>query len=168
MYPNLAYGLNVESLDVLVLDGNRGMQRIFAAVLMANRVRRVRTASNSIEALDDMIAVPPDLLIADWSTAPGDTEALIRTMRTPAMHPLCFVPAIALSDSISHAELETMLDAGVTTVLRKPVATRSLVSRIGWVTRDSRAYHLDGSRYKLPTPRPLRGNPSGAEARVMV
>lgn len=147
MYPSLAFGASIGSLAIMVIDENRGMQRIIAAVLMANRIARVRTVADTHKALDEMIAAPPDALIVDWSLRDSDAETLIRTMRTAAMHPLCFVPVICLAAAVSRAQVAAMLDAGATTILRKPFATRDLMDHVERLVRDGRPFRLEGSRY---------------------
>jgi DNA-binding response OmpR family regulator len=152
MYKNLAFGVGLDSLDVLLVEGNRGMQKILSAMLAANRVHRVRFAASATAALDDMLVATPGVLVTDWTLPDSDPETLIRTMRTPALHPLCFVPVIVLAAQVSRTLVQDALRAGASTVLKKPVSANNLVARLEWVSNDARTFELDGDRYALPLP----------------
>ncbi len=150
MYNNRAYGRALETLDIMILDENAGMRQIFSATLMSQGLRHVRTVSDANDALDEMLKTPPDILVADWHLSQSDTETLIRTLRTPAMHPLCVLPVIVLASNVSRGVIDEVLGAGANAILKKPVSAAALVARLNWITTDDREYELEAGRYSLP------------------
>ena len=149
MYRNLAFGRALDSLDVILIDQNRGMRSILTTVLKSNGITRIRDFGDTNQALTDMLERVPDLVLTQWMLQGSDAETMIRTMRTEAMRPLCFVPVIVLTVNVSRAVIAEVLEAGATTLLRTPVSPKTLVDRISWVTRDERAFDSEAGRYVL-------------------
>ncbi len=152
MFRNLAYGRAIDSLDVLIVEENIAMQKILTAVLRANGVGRVRAMGSAEDALQDMVSMLPDILVTEWEMESSDAETMIRTMRNPAMHPMCFVPVIVLTANSSRMVVEQTLEAGASTILRKPVSTKDLLGRIRWILQDARPFELSGQIYAQPRP----------------
>ncbi|MCO5146910.1 MAG: response regulator [Aquamicrobium sp.] len=149
MAHNLAYGLPVEALDIVLVDDHRGTQTLLRSMLSALRVNRVRAFDNAGEALRSMTVDPPSLVLTDWEMSPMSGSQLVRLMRHERMEPLCFVPIIMVTGHATVGVVEKAFAAGVHHMLVKPVSPARLFSRIAWVTRDSRQMRLEGERWQI-------------------
>ncbi len=149
VYRNLAFGRALDSLDVMLIEENRGMRSILTTVMKSKGITRIREHDNANHALADMMERVPDVVLTQWLLSGSDAETTIRTMRTDAMRPLCFVPVIVLSVQASRGVVADALYAGASTVLRTPVSPKILIERLQWVTEDGRAFAPDGGRYVL-------------------
>lgn len=149
MARNLAFARQIDSLDVLIVDENHGMQAILATLLKSGGISRIRTVRNANRAMEEMVRRPPDLMIAQWTVHTGETETLLRTLRREAMRPLAFMPVIALCAQVSRGLIMQAVDAGVSTVVRTPVSPKTLIDRVRWFTEDARPFVLEDGRYVL-------------------
>lgn len=149
MYRNLAFGRPLDSLDVLLIDENRGMRALLTVVLKSNGVTRIRSDGDSSNVLPGMLEMTPDVVIIQWNLEESDAETLIRSMRAEAMRPLCFVPVIVLSVQVSRGVIAAAVEAGASSVVRTPVSPRTLVDRLNWITNDTRCFYNDRGTYVL-------------------
>lgn len=149
MYRNFAFGRSLDSLDVLLIHENRGMRTLLTAVLKSNGVRRIRSDGDSNNVLSGMLEMTPDVVMLQWNLQEGDAETLIRSMRTEAMRPLCFVPVIVLSEQVSRSVIAAAVEAGASSVVKTPVSPKTLVDRLNWITNDTRCFYNDHGRYVL-------------------
>jgi two-component system chemotaxis response regulator CheY len=152
VYRNLAFGRTLDSLDVALIDENQGMRSILTTVLKANGIARIRGFGDANQALSGMLERVPDVVLSQWTLQGSDAETMIRTMRTEAMRPLCFVPVIVLTANVSRSVIAEVLDAGASTLLRTPVSPKTLVERLQWTTRDGRAFVCETGQYVLQSP----------------
>jgi two-component system chemotaxis response regulator CheY len=90
----LAYGRSIDSLDVVLVQDNRGSQAIMRSMISSLRVRRLRVFERAEEALGQMMIDPPHVVVTDWDMKPMSGYRFIRTVRGKSMEPLCFVPII--------------------------------------------------------------------------
>ena len=149
MYRNLAFGRELDSLDVVIVDENRGMRSLLTTILKANGVTRMRAYGDSNRALNDMVAMTPDVAIVQWNMTQTDPVTLLRSMRTEAMRPLCFVPVVVLSSLVSKSVVADAVYAGASTVLATPISPKTLLDRLRWITQDLRCFYEDQGRYVL-------------------
>lgn len=153
MYQNLAFGCGVDSLNVLLLEENRGMRAIFTTLLKSHGIGQIRCSATTDEALGEMLDRAPHVVLTQWDLQHSDTESLIRTMRNEIMQPLCFVPVVVLCAQVSRAMIADAVDAGASAILRAPVSPKMLIERLRWITSDTRLFVREGGRYVLQPPR---------------
>ncbi len=149
VYRNLAFGRNVDSLDVALIDENRGMRAILSTMLKSNGISRLREFNDCNQALAGMLERVPDVVLTQWVMQVSDPETMIRTIRTEAMRPLCFASIIVLSANVSRSVISDVLGAGATTLIKTPVSPKTVVDRLRWVALDSRAFTSEVGRFVL-------------------
>jgi two-component system, OmpR family, phosphate regulon response regulator PhoB len=147
MPQTLAYGRSIDSLEVVLVQDNRGSQAILRSMISSLRVRRLRAYDQGETALSQMMMDPPHVVVTDWDMKPMSGYRFIRTVRGKSMEPLCFVPIIAVMANPTMSMVERAFSVGANCVLVKPIAPVVLRRRLEWATRDERGFALDGDRY---------------------
>ncbi|MEZ5841699.1 MAG: response regulator [Hyphomicrobiales bacterium] len=147
MVHHAAYGLSVESLDVIVIDDSRPMQTIFRSVLSAFGIGRLRVFDNAEDALEAMLAEPPTVIITDWKMRPISGYRLLRSIRHRNMAPLCYVPVIMVTAHGTRALVDKAFRAGAHQFMVKPVSPNMLQQRLAHLVRDDREFVLEGDSY---------------------
>lgn len=123
-------GYNLSELSVLVAEDSEFMRKILVAMLRAIGVPRIRLCEDGESALEELVATPADLVIADWNMMPMPGIDLVKTLRRPAVSPCPDVPIIMVT---GHTELDRVIEArqaGISGYLRKPISTQMLYDRI--------------------------------------
>lgn len=119
--------MNPHDMEVLVVDDDRDMLRIVRAYLQPEGFR-LRLHTDPAQALDDLQANPPDVLITDWNM-PGMTGLeLCRRVRSLDQPKYIYV-LIATGKSGSEAAVEG-LGAGADDFLVKPLDRAELLARL--------------------------------------
>ena len=76
-----AYGRDLDTLVVAVIDNRRPMLSLMRAMLAAIGIGRIETYESPIDAFDAMSRAVPDLVIAASSMQPLTGAALVKVMR---------------------------------------------------------------------------------------
>lgn len=118
------------NLDVAVLQATRHGQTFVRSLLAGLKVGRIRAYDTAQQALREMRLDPPSLVITDWEMKARGGYWLVTNMRKPDMDPLCFTPALILTSEISWSMLDVALEAGVNSVLLKPISAITLRRRL--------------------------------------
>jgi two-component system, OmpR family, phosphate regulon response regulator PhoB len=137
-----AYGLTLDSLDVVVVDDAKPMQTILRSILLASHVARVRAFDTAEAAMQSMIVEPPHLIITDWNMQPTDGLTLLRSMRRWRMGQVALVPAILITAHPTRALVESALAAGTHFVVAKPLSPATLMKRIDFILKDAREFNV--------------------------
>ena len=116
-------------LRILVVDDERAI-RHFLQITLSAEGYAVFEASNGREALSQVAAHRPDLLILDLGLPDIDGVELTKILRSGSQ-----VPIIILSVRDQEAEKVAALDAGADDYLTKPFGTAELLARIRGVMR---------------------------------
>lgn len=147
---------DLEGLDVAVLQATRHGQTFVRSLLSGIKVGRIRAYDTAPQALREMRLDPPSLIITDWEMKARGGYWLVTNMRKPETDPLCFTPALILTSEISWSMLDVALEAGVNSVLLKPVSAITLRRRLAALAfRPQRfveyegAYIPEGSKHVL-------------------
>lgn len=143
----LAYGRSIDSLDVVLVQDNRGSQAIMRSMISSLRVRRLRVFERAEEALGQMMIDPPHVVVTDWDMKPMSGNRFTRLVRRKAMEPLCFVPIIVAMVNATLSKVDRAFSSGANCVLVKPIAPVTLRRRLEAVTRDTRGFALKGDGY---------------------
>jgi PAS domain S-box-containing protein len=98
----------------------------------------VTTWSTPREALDDVMARPPDVLLVDIGMPGMDGHALIRQVRAAQREDVRDVPAAALTAFARSEDRTRALESGFEMHLAKPIEPRELVATISRLVRRPR------------------------------
>jgi signal transduction histidine kinase/CheY-like chemotaxis protein len=120
--------LEGEGICVLVVDDDPDARELVKTLLQLHGMK-VSTASSAAEALVQLSAFAPDLIISDIGMPDVDGYEFIRSLRTlPSKHR--DTPAIALTAFSSREDRERALVEGFNVHLAKPVETMMLVQAV--------------------------------------
>ncbi len=143
MKTHASFGLPTELLDIVVVDDSRPMQTILRSILFACSVARIRMFDSAEEALQSMLAEPPNMIITDYRMSPMNGYQLLRSIRNRNMAPLCYVPVIMITAHGTRSVVEKAYRGGAQCVLVKPISPSVLQKRLEWISRDSRPFEYD-------------------------
>ncbi|MBY0432106.1 MAG: response regulator [Rhodospirillales bacterium] len=126
----MGQAITLDRLNILVVDDNDHMRSLIRLILQSFCCNQIREASDGADALREMQAVVPDILVTNWNMAPLDGVELTRHIRNSPDSPNPFMPIIMVT---AYAELYRVFaarDAGVTEFLVKPLSAKALYSRV--------------------------------------
>ncbi|TCT11331.1 two-component system chemotaxis response regulator CheY [Tepidamorphus gemmatus] len=149
MPKSLAYGLPLDSLDVVLVHDNRGAQGILRSMISSMRIGRLRVYEHAEKALNDMLIDPPSALIAEWDMKPMSGYRLTRLIRNRTMEPLSFVPILAVTPMPTLSLVDRAFSVGVTNIIVMPVSPVVLRRRIELLAHDDREFVLQGDNYVI-------------------
>ncbi len=142
-----AFGRDLETLSVALIDNRSPMLSVMRAMLAAIGTGRIDTYESPSEALKAMRETVPDLVLAAASMQPLTGSALVRSMRHESSGALCFIPAMVMSANAKPAIVESALRAGAHQVLVLPTSASTLYRRLDWLLNDDRPFELKGEHY---------------------
>jgi two-component system chemotaxis response regulator CheY len=142
-----AFGKDLETLSVAVIDNREPMLQVMRAMLAAIGTGSIDTFESPVEALEAMRKTPPDLVLAASAMQPLTGPALVRSMRYVGSGPLCFIPAMVMSANAKPVIIESALRAGAHQVLVLPISANTLYRRLDWLLNDDRPFELKGEHY---------------------
>ncbi|MEJ8476029.1 response regulator [Roseibium algae] len=142
-----AYGRGLEDLDAVIVEDSKPMQTIIRSILLSFKVARVRVFDSVDEALQSMLAEPPNVILTDWRMAPTSGYQLLRMIRHRHMEPLCYVPVLFITAHGTRPLVDKALRAGAHHLLVKPVAPSMLLKRLQWLMNDDRPMVLENSGF---------------------
>jgi CheY-like chemotaxis protein len=109
--------------NVLVVEDDRGVQRLIAATL-DDEGHDVRAVGNGREALDACAERMPDLIVLDVEMPVMDGREFVRAMSERSMSP---PPVVLIS---AHEAHRTAKELGLRRWLQKPFDERRLVTEV--------------------------------------
>ena len=142
-----AYGRDLDTLLVTVVDNRRPMLSLMRGMLAAIGVGRIEAYESPTEAFAAMSLAVPDLVIAASSMQPLTGPALVKVMRHALSGPLSLGPAMIMSARGRPALVEESLRAGAHQVLVLPISASTLYRRLDWLINDDRPFELKGEYY---------------------
>lgn len=138
MSNHAAYGLPIESLDVLVIEDSKAMQILMRGMLNAMGVRRVRLYDDGQTALAAAIAEPPNVILTDCHMEPMNGLEFLNAIRRQKMAALRHVPVLFVTAHGTISMVQKAALAGAQHVVVKPVSPNALYARLRWLTTDER------------------------------
>lgn len=117
-------------LRILVADDCKFMRNILERMLETLGVGHIRTASDGLDAWELLCTDDFDVLLTDWEMEPEDGPALVSRIRMDPESPARYLPVIMLTGYTEKAKVMSARDLGITEFLAKPIAARSLHSRL--------------------------------------
>ena len=145
MAHHAAYGLTIDQLDVMIIEQSRTAQTMLRSMLAAHGAGRIRSADTVAEALQMMIAEPPNLVLTAWDLGQYTGAKLLSVIRHKRMEPLCYLPVIVVTAHATLRIVDEAFSAGCTSILVKPVSPAALLRRVEWVTTDQRQFSQQGN-----------------------
>jgi two-component system chemotaxis response regulator CheY len=147
MLHHRAYGRDLDTLVVAVIDNRRPILSLMRAMLAAIGTGRIETYESPTEAVDAMARSVPDLVIAAAAMQPLTGPQLVRVMRRASAGPLALVPAVIMSVRAKPTLVAEALRAGAHQVLVLPTTASTLYRRLDWLIHDDRPFELKGEHY---------------------
>lgn len=138
MSHHAAFALPPEFLDIVVVEDSKPMQTVLRTMISGLRVRRVRVFDDARQAVEAMLADPPNLIVTDWKLPKVSGFRFLKMIRMPAMAPLCTVPAIVVTAHATQRVVDRAMAAGAHIVCVKPLSPATLIDRITWLVGDPR------------------------------
>jgi PAS domain S-box-containing protein len=120
---------SLEGIRVLVVDDDADTRDVLTALLELEGAA-VSTARNTVEALDTLKRIRPDLLISDIGMPGEDGYDLIRKVRSLTSEEGGRIPAVALTGYASNEESVRAQEAGFESHLAKPVDSNKLIEAL--------------------------------------
>ena len=130
MHATVQSHFKLSKTRVLVVDDNQNMRKLVANILEGFGIKNVQTCPTAMEAFNDFISFPADLIICDWNMAPVDGMTFIRMVRTSSDSPNKKVPIIMLTGYTERELVIEARDAGADAFLAKPVSPKALLDRV--------------------------------------
>lgn len=144
-----AYGLDVESLDVVIVDDSKTVLTMIRSMLSALKVGRVRSFDRADLALQAIMHEPPNVILTDLAMAPMSGTQLLRLIRQQTMEPLCYIPVVVITAHATERRVAQLFECGAHHVLAKPMSSAVLQSRLRSLVTDPRKMRLEGDRFVI-------------------
>ncbi|MDD7908871.1 response regulator [Pseudovibrio exalbescens] len=125
-------------MDVAIVEDSRAAQTILRSLMNTMKVKRFRIFDSPKEAVPQMFADPPNLILSDWHMQPVSGYQMLCLLRNPKMAPLTHVPLIFVTAHGTRGLISKAMRAGAHHVLAKPLSAAGLQQTLEWVTRDAR------------------------------
>lgn len=120
----------LSNLHVLVIDDNPHMRGIVVAILRGAGFTRVKEASDGAQALEEMRAGIPDIIVCDLNMDPIDGLEFTKMLRTSSDSPGPFIPVIMMTGHTERSKVTAARDAGINELVAKPISAKTLLERI--------------------------------------
>jgi two-component system, chemotaxis family, chemotaxis protein CheY len=120
----------LSNLHLLVIDDNPYMRSIVVAILRGAGFLRVKEANDGAQALEEMKAGIPDIIICDLNMDPIDGLEFTRMLRTAPDSPGAFIPVIMMTGHTERSKVTAARDAGINELVAKPISAKTLLERI--------------------------------------
>lgn len=132
--------MQYNDVKTLVLDDNRQMLSLLAAILAAFGFRKIWKAASIAEAKELCLDHQFELIIADQRVDKTSGLDFVRWLRDPIVSPIKFVPVLMISAYSQRKKIIEAIDAGVDEFLVKPVRPVDIARRIDAVTYKRRNF----------------------------
>jgi CheY-like chemotaxis protein len=157
--------LDFSRLDLLVIDDNDFMRRLYRQLLEAIgfNSRNITEARDGEEALHHLRHDHCDVAICDLNMKPMSGKRFTHFIRTSEDSPNPYLPIVVCTGHAELSHIADARDAGANEILRKPVSAASLYARLQAVIESPRPFILsktfvgpDRRRRNLPFEGPDR------------
>ncbi len=144
-----AYGLDLESLDIVIVDDSKTVLTMIRSMISALKVARVRSFDRGDLALQAIMHEPPNVILTDLAMSPMSGIQLLRMVRQKTMTPLCYIPVIVITAHATQKRVAQLFESGAHHVLAKPMSSAALQQRLKSLVNDRRLMRLEGERYVI-------------------
>lgn len=156
---NVAERFNFAHIAALLVDGDHYSAGIISQILRGFGLTQHTVVDTVEEARRHLAAGSYDLLITESSLADGRLTDFIAWIRHSPKTELRFIPIILLTGYTQFSKVTTARDAGVNSVVCKPVSPTTMFDHIIWASRTDRPF-IDADAYAGPCRR-FHDNHSG-------
>jgi PleD family two-component response regulator len=125
---------------MLVVDDCNFTRRVSVRILECFGARNVREALDGDDAIDQVIAKKPDIVLTDWVMSPRSGLHFTHWARTGRDTPDPYLPIIMMSSYSDLDRVKEARDAGVNEFLVKPMAPVDLMRRIQSIIEKPRPF----------------------------
>jgi CheY-like chemotaxis protein len=136
----LTIGINPARLSILVVDRNAYHRSLVVEVLRGVGITRVQQAAGALEAIEELQAWHPKLMITEADIDDFDGLELVRRIRGGDIVPNRAMPVILLTARTNRATVEEARLRGVDEFIIKPITPSVLLRRIEEVMRRPRRF----------------------------
>lgn len=133
-------GPDLSNTRVLLIDDKPPSRDMLSQLLAGLRPKRLKPCDTIGEARILIATDPFDLILIDFALPDQDGIELARHIRSDTGLPNHATPIIVLHDHTPVEMIVRARDAGVNTVIRKPIAPAVLRGQIEWIARSGRAF----------------------------
>lgn len=140
----------MEELNILILEDNMSMVKIYKHILGNFNVKNVSFATN-IESAKEVVKIEqPDLIICDFILNGNDKInnglAFLRWIRQVDMAPACFTPVLMATGHASRRIVLEFNKYGASAIVVKPLSPVILKQRLENILADTRSYIVEAGR----------------------
>lgn len=133
----------LHNISMLVVDDCNFTRRVSVRILECFGARNVREALDGDDAIDQVIAQKPDIVLTDWVMFPRSGLHFTHWARTGRDTPDPYLPIIMMSSYSDLPRVKEARDAGVNEFLVKPMAPVDLMRRIQSIIEKPRPFIRD-------------------------
>ena len=148
--------VNLSNATVLVFERSVAASKIITQMLRGFGVGRIVDVETVDAARDYVSREAVDLIVADPAAANGDGMEFLRWLRRAKLNPNRFTPILLVAGHTKDALVKLARDAGANFIVAKPLAPKTMLERILWLSRDMRTF-VDAGAYVGPDRRLKQG-----------
>lgn len=156
---------NIEKVNFLVIEDSDHMRSLVRNILNALGVQYIREARDVPGAYELLGAFPIDIIICDWQMMPVSGLDFVKQLRANKESPYRFMPIIMLTAHSEAKRVTEARDAGVNEFVIKPIAAKTLYTRIREIIKNPRPF-IETRDYFGPDRRRKQARYDGAERRA--
>jgi CheY-like chemotaxis protein len=130
----------LHNITILVVDDCHFTRRVSVRILGCFGARGIREALDGDDAIEQVIAQKPDIVLTDWVMKPTSGMDFTRWVRTGRDSPDPYLPIIMMSSYSDLDRVRDARDAGVNEFLVKPMAPIDLMRRMQAVVEKPRPF----------------------------
>ncbi len=132
-------------LTALVVDENTFVCKMMAEVLKSLGAAEVRTAETTADAREALQRWLPRVLVIDQTIGGQSGIQFARALRAHSDDQIRRIPVVLISGEVSKSRIVEVRDAGIDSLLAKPVTTRALADRLGDIVHRPRKFVISAT-----------------------
>jgi DNA-binding response OmpR family regulator len=156
---------NIEKVNFLIIEDSDHMRSLVRNILNALGAQFIREARDVPEAYELLSAFPIDIVIVDWQMQPVSGLDFVKALRADKDSPFRFMPFIMLTAHSEAKRVTEARDAGVNEFVIKPIAAKTLYTRIREIIKNPRPF-IETKDYFGPDRRRRQAAYQGEEKRA--
>jgi DNA-binding response OmpR family regulator len=131
---------NIAKVNFLVIEDSDHMRSLVRNILNALGAHFIREARDVPSAYEMLSAFPVDIVICDWQMQPVSGLDFVKALRGNKDSPYRFLPIIMLTAHSEAKRVTEARDAGVNEFVIKPIAAKTLYTRIREIIKNPRPF----------------------------
>lgn len=130
----------LSNIKILIIDDNAFARTLIRRILLQFGAQEIQEARDGENAIEEVKAFKPDIIIVDWMMKPIDGMEFVRWLREAKDSPAPFTPVIMVSAFSHMTNVLQARDAGINEFLAKPISAKTLLARIQAVIEKPRQF----------------------------